>query len=191
MILPSLWYNQNRNNYIVMNIHPIFVHFPVAFLTVYSLAELIRFRAVLSQSYWFYIKAVLVIVGSLGSLAALITGGMAEDLIPRTDTATHNLIDMHSTWAGATVAFFGVLAICYVVSWTFTTGRFNPARPWVVSIWNILIKVKHVLLETKFIVVLALIGLVLVTVTGAFGGSIAYKGKTDPFAAMLYKTYHK
>ena len=46
-----------NNNFNKMNIHPIFVHFPIALLTLYSLAELIRWRRITELAYWFYVKA--------------------------------------------------------------------------------------------------------------------------------------
>ena len=57
-----------------MDLHPIIVHFPVALLTLYGIFELFSVRRIARKPYWFYVKAVLVIFGALGALAAWLTG---------------------------------------------------------------------------------------------------------------------
>ena len=61
-----------------MNLHPIFVHFPIALFTLYALLECARFKKLQEQTYYFYLKAFLVITGGLASSAAYIT--MAQTL---------------------------------------------------------------------------------------------------------------
>ncbi|MEK7110290.1 MAG: hypothetical protein AAB759_00205 [Patescibacteria group bacterium] len=39
-----------------MNIHPAFVHFPIALLTIYAVLELARFRFFTARPYWFHLK---------------------------------------------------------------------------------------------------------------------------------------
>ena len=50
-----------------MNIHPLLVHFPIALLTIYSLLELVPFKQIYRQSYWFYTKAIILIIGSIST----------------------------------------------------------------------------------------------------------------------------
>jgi len=66
-----------------MNVHPIFVHFPIALLTIYALLELIQFKKVTSWNPWFYIKASFVVFGAIGTYAALFTGGTDRRSVPR------------------------------------------------------------------------------------------------------------
>src|ERR1051326_4143656 len=123
-----------------LNVHPIFVHFPVALLTIYCLLEFVRLRKVTSQPYWFYIKAMFVIIGSLATAAALITGDMAEDIVAGSDRALRHLIGVHSNWAVATTTIFGMLAFFYLIAWiekqlpNFLLG--NP-------VWKFLLTLKH------------------------------------------------
>ena len=64
-----------------MNLHPIFVHFPIALLTLYTLCELLRFKKIKDHPAWFYLKAVLIICGTLGAAAALLTGDGAKEAV--------------------------------------------------------------------------------------------------------------
>lgn len=66
-----------------MNIHPLFVHFPIALLTVYAVAELLRFKRLTSQVWWWNVKTLLLGVGLLGGFATLQTGEIAEELIEK------------------------------------------------------------------------------------------------------------
>ncbi|KHO51327.1 MAG: hypothetical protein QT04_C0044G0036 [archaeon GW2011_AR11] len=63
-----------------LNIHPIFVHFPIALLSLYAVMVLIRFRKVMGLPYWSYAKAILAIAGTLGAFAALQTGSLVGAL---------------------------------------------------------------------------------------------------------------
>src|SRR6266404_1408859 len=119
-----------------MNIHPIFVHFPIALLTIYALLELIIFKKVNSQDYWFYIKASFAILGSLATATALYTGSMAEDLIPR-GNATRHLVSIHSDWAVAATTIFGVLGFCYLVEWINKQWQGRLRNKSLAMVWNL------------------------------------------------------
>ncbi len=93
-----------------MDFHPLVVHFPIAFLTVYSLFELIRFQRVLEKPYWFFVKKVLIIVGWAGSLVAALTGFIASGWVidgPR-------IFLMHRSFALLTIILSTVSAILYL-----------------------------------------------------------------------------
>src|ERR1051326_6600291 len=117
-----------------LNVHPIFVHFPVALLTIYCLLEFVRLRKVTSQPYWFYIKAMFVIIGSLATAAALITGDMAEDIVAGSDRA-----------------------------------------------------LRHFIIETRLVILLAFVGLAVVTITGSLGGAVAFGPNIDPVVHFIYQ----
>ncbi|MES2213932.1 MAG: DUF2231 domain-containing protein [Patescibacteria group bacterium] len=144
-----------------MNIHPIIVHFPVALLSLYAVLELVRFRKVMEKPYWFYIKGALVIFGSLGSLAAYATGPEGKPA-PR-------ILEMHATFATATLFIFAVIAFSYLFQW---------CKP------N---KYSAFIHRSYIIIPLAVIGLICVTVTGALGGAMVYGTHFDPFMAPIFK----
>lgn len=86
------------------------IHFPIAFLTIYAVFELIRFRRVIEQPYWFYIKKVLIIVGWAGSIVAALTGLNAANWTiqgPR-------IFVMHEIFAITTIALSTISAIFYI-----------------------------------------------------------------------------
>jgi uncharacterized membrane protein len=143
-------------------LHPIIVHFPIALLTVYAVLELVRFKKVTSQPYWFYVKAVLVILGSLGSLAAFMTG-------PEGDGALPPIVAMHARFATTTVILFLIISMSYLLTWC------KPTR------------VTSFVLRPYIIIPLALAGLVCITITGGLGGAIVYGTHFDPFMAPIFK----
>jgi uncharacterized membrane protein len=143
-----------------MDLHPIIVHFPVALLTLYAVFECIRFEKVLSKAYWFYVKAILAIFGSVASIAAFATGP---------DVGGSALVQMHSNFALTTVLVFGLIALTYLLEW------FKPS------------KYSLFIMRPYIIIPLAVLGLVLVTVTGGLGGAIQYGTHFDPFLAPAFK----
>ncbi len=93
-----------------MDIHPLVIHYPIAFLTAYAIFELLRFRKLLDLPYWFYIKKILIIVGWVGSLVAALSGLNAASWTiqgPR-------LFVMHEIFALTTVVLSTTSAIFYM-----------------------------------------------------------------------------
>jgi uncharacterized membrane protein len=177
-----------------MNLHPIFVHFPIALLTLYALCEFARFQKVKDQPSWFYLKAVLVIVGTTGAFAAAMAGDGAKRAVltgaVRAQVANpHVVISAHEAWAKISVVIFTLLAAGYAVQWL---NKFNvidrlpgSALRWV---WRTGTALQQLVTENSFVVVvLAAVGLISITVTGALGGSIVYGPNTDPVVHFIYQ----
>lgn len=161
-----------------MNIHPIFVHFPIALLTIYALFEIFAWKKLRALSWWVYVKATLLFVGIISSFAALNTGEAAEHLIGRSA-----LIEMHSTFATGTVWLFGILALVYLI-------RFVLESSYIINfpkLQNFLTAVQNYIDRFSFLIPsFAFVGLVLVTVTGALGGAIVYGPEVDPIVSFVY-----
>lgn len=148
-----------------MNLHPIVVHFPVALLTLYAVLELVRFKRVMEKPYWMMIKAILAVFGFLSALAAYTTGPEVEGGdAPR-------ILVMHETFASATVIIFGIIALHYLLRFARHEGIHHriPTLPNVV------------------IILLAILGLVAITITGGLGGAMVYGTNFDPFMAPIFK----
>lgn len=179
---------ESRTTKIVMTIHPIFVHFPIALLIVYSLMELIAWKKISSKNYWFYTKAIILIVGFLGALAALQTGSMDQHNFAK-DSPERNIISVHSFWAAVSTYIYGFIVLMYVISWIeknqiIKTSKSN-------KLWNLLLKIKSLAIDSWFAIILALAGLTAIAVTGALGGAIVYGPDADPFVSFIYNLFFK
>lgn len=146
-----------------MNLHPLVVHFPIAFLMMYSVFECIRLRRITEKPYWFNIKAILVIIGFLAALAAAVTGPRVEDP-PR-------ILELHQRFATTTILIYGIVALHYFLRWARHEGIHHriPTLPdWVV-------------------ILLSLLGLGAIVITGGIGGAMAKGLEFDPFMAPIFR----
>lgn len=166
-----------------MNLHPIFVHFPIAFLTIYSLMEMVRLKKITTLPYWFYVKAMLVILGAASAYITLLSGEMIEEMFEE----ANGLVEVHSAIAKITTLLFTIIALLYILSWiqksnlSFTKKLHNNL------LWIFLIKLQKFILNTHLIIIFAFIGLLLITITGALGGIIAFGPDTDPLTKFIYE----
>lgn len=174
-----------------MNIHPIFVHFPIALLTIYAILELLRFKKIKNQTYWFYVKAVFVIFGSLGTFVALATGDSAAYNVLSYDKTMRPLISTHETFADLTTIIFALIAAGYLISWCNKEnfGRFFIGKKFIEKFWLVTLRLSYFFVETRFVILLALVGLFAVTITGGLGGVIVYGSNADPFFGVIYKLF--
>ena len=170
------------------NLHPLLVHFPIGLLTIYALLECMRFKRILRLPYWFYVKGVLVIVGTVASYPTLLTGTLIAPLL-QGSAETSALILRHSQWAFGTVLTFTLLMLAYLFGWIKREG-------WGIARTGILmrlrrggIKYSDAILETAVLPLLALFGLFAVTLAGALGGSIVYGPDVDPFVKVIYGVF--
>jgi uncharacterized membrane protein len=167
-----------------MNIHPAFVHFPIALLTVYGVFECFRWRKLLVLESWTIVKAVLLWVGVIGAFFALQTGDVAESF-HRNQRA---LVDVHSSFATATTIIFGVVAVYYVLKIGDSYFRkISLGKKYERFVLNIL-KIQKVF-KTPIVIVLALAGLVTLVITGALGASIVYGPDVDPIVSFTYHLF--
>ncbi len=175
-----------------MNIHPIFVHFPIALLTIYAIMELLRFKKIKELPYFFYSKAIILIIGALSSSVALQTGEMAEHAIAR-GSEIRKIVNMHSFFAGFSSNIFAILAIVYAISWINKSEFAKKILSKVTNIgivnklWIFASKIaEKILVNDILMITLAIIGLVTITITGALGGAIVYGPDVDPIVHFIY-----
>ena len=160
-----------------MDFHPIFVHFPIALLTVYSLFELIRFKKVLDNPIVFGMKALLLILGTAAALVALETGDLAKQM----HAVRSQAVQTHEFFAQVTAILFSVLASGYIWKVLSSSGlNFG-------SLGKLLNRISHFLIETWFAPLIALAGLVALTITGALGAYMVYGAGIDPFVNFIAK----
>jgi len=166
-----------------------FVHFPVSLLLLYSLLEIIRFKKIHGEPYWFYVKAVVLFAGALGSIATYLTGETAAGLY---DGPVPQAIESHSNFGLATVIFFCIMAVLYLVGWL-RRKNYTPFQRWQFGqkIWEALVPFEKLLTESNFGIIVALIGGTLISITGALGGLIAYGPENDTVSRIIFETFFK
>ena len=162
------------------NIHPIFVHFPIAMLFVYSLIKIIPFQKWFPKVSWKQIELVLLVIGVLGACAALYTGGVAEDLVH----PNHQLTEMHSTFAGLSTGLYGALLFGELL--VFLTPAIIPKLK-IKKLTVTLIWIQKLLTQKIVSEILALLGFIAITITGLLGGAIVYGATADPIAGFVLK----
>lgn len=162
-----------------MNIHPIFVHFPIALFTLFSILELLRFR--LKQPYWFYVKAVLVISGFLSAIVTVFTGLVAAESLR--GSSLEDVVAVHASFAISATFIFMILAWAYFVAWVNSVKRIQNNN------WLFLTKIQKFFIETNFAYILTILGFVAIAITGALGGSMVYGPETDPFVSFVYHLF--
>lgn len=94
-----------------MNIHPFFVHFPIALLTFYAIFECIQAKRLLAMREWLYLKALFLFLGSGGALLAAATGDFGKRLY----RIERSVISVHETFAYGTIIIFGFICAIYLV----------------------------------------------------------------------------
>ncbi len=167
-----------------MNIHPIFVHFPIAFLTIYAICELFSIRSLKNNQTWEALKMFLLVVGFLGAVSAVSTGEMAEEFVKRT-VDSRMLIETHAFFAVFSEWIFGILAFSYIFSFLETKGKLQ--KFFDLKIYKIISFLSKKIMRMR--VFLSVLGLVVITITGALGGAIVYGKDADPIVSFVYKIF--
>jgi uncharacterized membrane protein len=157
---------------IAANSHPIVVHFPIALLTLYSLFELISIRKLQEKHYWFYMKALLVITGFLGAIAALFTGLLSAGQRIGVDA----LLALHLRFGIAALVIFGFIALLYILAW------FGGAKVFLIT--------SKFLFNRGVMIPLALAGLLAVVITGGIGGAMVYGVGFNPLMTPFFNYFN-
>lgn len=171
-----------------MNIHPILVHFPIALLTLYAICELIRFKKVTAQHYWFHVKSILVIAGLITAQLALMSGEVVEHMFEKDYPEKSAIVPVHAFFAEATVGIFLILAISYAILWLeYDAPKTLLSKyPLLAKPWSRLVKISKWIIDTRASLTLASIGIVGITITGALGGAMVHGPEVDPFVSFVY-----
>ncbi len=177
-----------------MNIHPLFVHFPIGLLVAYSVLEIVAYAwpSVRRQSWHFPVSAFLLFTGVLGAFAALLTGGITEEILKAEGDANFYMVENHSLFAGATTVLYVILAAAYLVRIFQMKGwgqRMFGSSAFFGPILRLKEYLAHVVLDTWLLPLLALLALAGMFVTGALGAAIVYGPSADPFVSFVYHLF--
>lgn len=172
-----------------MNIHPIFVHFPIALLTIYAFMEIFQFKSLRENNTWQAIKTVFLVLGVFTSFLALATGDGAEEAVGQ-----NSLVNMHSNIAALASWFFGILGVFYVIriinTQTADIKNWFWNTQYVRNVWSIASKVTDRIAEWwPLFIILGIMGVILISIVGALGGAIVYGPEVDPVVSFVYHLF--
>lgn len=169
-----------------MNIHPLFVHFPIALLSVYAVFEIVSIRR-WQESTWIHpFKTILLTIGSVFSFLSLSTGELAEESVLIKNSTLRSLIETHSLFATITTYLFVALALAYLFE-TLLRSVYVLKVP--KGIQKVIGWYSQRFLTRSFRRLLAVGGLITVFITGALGGAIVYGPTADPFVNFIYTLF--
>lgn len=161
------------------DLHPIFVHFPIALLFIYSILKIAPLEKFLPKINWAHIRQALLVFGFLGALVALASGETAEHL----NKPVRAVVEMHSFFAALATWLYGLLlggeflpVINPLIATKITSLKF------ILPLTLILEKI----LSNKWVAgILAVLALVAILVTGLLGGVMVYGTSADPLAPIV------
>lgn len=164
-----------------MNLHPLFVHFPIALLSLYALLEVLRFPMLTRQVWYEPSKALLLISGTIGAFFSLWSGEIASEVFRGTSTMV--LVSTHEFFAKATTWLFLILTCSYLLRSLATTPTLFVCIP--ASIRPIF-RIEQVVFRVPVRMLLAFLGFLFLLITGALGGAIVYGPETDHIVSFFY-----
>lgn len=171
----------------MIDIHPIIVHFPIALLTLYAFIELVSLHPKLKNNRTvFYIKLVLLIAGTLGSIAAVLSWWVAQKLL-----GNSSLVRTHKSFGEMTRNIFVVLSLIYLAKLYVYERKTPLAKALPPFLQNILLRVEKYARKTFAPQILALVWLFFVTVTWALWWAIIYGKTADPIIKRAVNTFVK
>lgn len=169
------------------DLHPIFVHFPIALFTIYALLEILPVKKLQATTTFTYIKGTMVIIGSFFSVFTLITGNIAGEALEH-DPFLGDVVELHGTFALWTSIVFALLALIYAITFI-EINRLKMLQITTSVLWNTILQIRNKVIHRWVLITLAFIGLVLITATGALGGAIVYGSNKDPIMHIMTKLF--
>lgn len=162
------------------NIHPLFVHFPIALLFVYSLIKIIPFQKWLPNISWKHIERALLLIGVLGAFVASSTGEIAEHLV----RPNEQLVEMHAFFASLSTWLYGLILLGEVL---YFLTPFIASKLSITPLNTLLSYIQKILQNRIVSNILAFLGLVAISVTGLLGGVMVYGVSADPVAGIALR----
>ncbi len=156
------------------------VHFPIAFLLLYSLLRILPFDRWFPKVSWTHVRPILLVAGILGAFASNMTGEIAEH-IARPD---HDLVETHAFFALASTWIYGILL---------AGEAFFVVKPIVLKhiqhegFLKLFALLQRMLTNRTLTWSLAVLGVLAISITGLLGGVMVYGVSADPLAPFVLK----
>lgn len=174
---------------LTMNLHPIIVHFPIALLTVYSILECLRWTQLTNESWNHGTKSLLLILGTIGTVAAIGSGSVAAEVFE--GTPTMRLVELHAAFANLSLVLYGILMLTYI-------AEESRRRKWITKVPKFLQKLGVyfeqffcTLFRPWFLILFSILGFIALAVTGALGGALVYGPDADPIVSLVYHALYR
>ncbi len=172
-----------------MNIHPLFVHFPIALLSIYVFLELVTpfIKNVKYKTGVEHTKSIFIIFGAISLVPTLVAGDIAAGLIN-----AGNIVETHEMFAQLTAVVFYILAFAYLLpvvdSVPYVKIIFGKYK-WLTNLVAFWRKFTTIVMYPVIKISLAILGFILLLITGALGAGIVYGPNFDPFISLIYKMF--
>ncbi len=168
-----------------MNLHPLFVHFPIGLLVAYAIAEIASSGGWFRGPHWRHFRGTLVIAGAVLALIATQLGEVTQEYVLAQHPEKEALIGVHSQFGYTTAFLFSALGIGYALF--FLEERYSKFF----SRWAglCLARLEKILQYPPLRIFLSVAGLITITITGGFGTAIVYGPDIDPFVRVIYHLF--
>ena len=168
-----------------MNLHPLVVHFPIALLSFYTFLEFLTLFPFAKKWNLKTTKILLLIWGLLWASLALQTGELAAEIL--NSKYLEDMIEWHEFFAELTIKPYVVLVVMYLLREIGDHQRYKKYwNPWS-KYMDIALKRIQKLESWKVFVILAVMGFILLSITGAIGGGLVYGPDADPLTRVMFE----
>ncbi|MBP9803025.1 MAG: hypothetical protein KBD14_01810 [Candidatus Pacebacteria bacterium] len=163
------------------NLHPIFVHFPIALLFVYSIIKILPVYRWLPNVAWRDIERVLLVFGLGGAYLSLSTGEQAADL----SRPNESLVEAHEFFANFSTRMYLLIMIGEVANYL-NTKNFTFINK-INYLPKLIAWIEKVLTNKNLVLILVVLGFITLFLTGVLGGVLVYGTTADPLAPFILK----
>ena len=161
-------------------LHPIFVHFPIALLLLYSVIKILPLSKYFPKFAWKHVEIVLLITGVMGAFVAIVTGEDAKELLQ----INSELVNKHELFANISIWIYVAILLGETLSFInpklILNENLQKLTPYTLFI-------EKVLTNNILSKILALCGLVSISITGMLGGILVYGLSADPLAPIVLR----
>lgn len=165
----------------IYNLHPIFVHFPIAFLILYSLIVLLPLQKWFPKITFKITQNILLFTGTVGIFLAKATGETAQEIVK----PDNNIVEMHELFANITTWFYVLLVVITFLPFIISFLQKKCIR--FKKIISLLQRVHSFLNKNLIIKTSAFLGVISLFITGLLGGVMVYGLSVDPIAPFILK----
>lgn len=162
-----------------MNLHSIFIHFPIACLVLYSCLECLSFVWKSKSDYFKNTKIFLLITWVVFAFISLQTGEVAEELLGRS-----TLTQAHSQFADITYSLYLIILVIYIISREVVALKLKQYTNSTIVSW--IVSIIWWIQKYWIMALLSLIAMVVLSITWALWGAISHGPSADPVVQFVY-----